>query len=44
MTPRQQEHYEIASSFGLKWTFSRSEFHKRYIEKYPERKTNSIMP
>jgi hypothetical protein len=44
MTPREQEHYEIASSFGPNRPFTLSEFRERYAHRYPERKTKSIMP
>ena len=43
MTEREKEHHDIAHSFGGR-QFTRSEFMKRYGDKYPDRKLGSMLP
>jgi hypothetical protein len=43
VTPRVEEHFEIANSFGGR-EFSRSEFRLRYRQTYPARPPGSMIP
>jgi endonuclease-3 len=44
MTKREQEHHEIARTFGVGRTFTRSEFMNLYRREYPDREPGAMLP